>query len=214
MKKMSPRRETIQNLVAARNRARVGRASSAALATFPTLAVAADVSTAPSLPLVNLGFTSFLDGGPPAGPGFYFAQYIQHYSSTEFTNHKGDEIPLLGDLDLWVSLSQFTYQSDQPLLFSGKWGVNTFIPVVSIDVDPGSIPVLSDNGTGLGDILIGPYIQWDPFMGQNGPIFMHRIELQTIFPTGKHTDDRVLNPGSNHDSFNPYWAGTLFITPR
>ncbi len=204
----------MQNLRAERRRIGAGGASLAVLAAVLTMALGAEPAMAQSLPAVNLGFTSFLDGGPPAGPGLYFQQYVQYFASNEFKDDDGDEIPLLGDLDVWVSLSQLIYQSDQPVLFGGKWGIDVILPVVSLDVDPGRIPVLSDSGTGIGDVLVGPYIQWDPIMGANGPIFMHRIELQTVFPTGRYKDDRVLNAGSNFYSINPYWAATLFITPR
>lgn len=171
------------------------------------------------LPSVNLGFTSFLDGGPPAGPGFYFTQYLQLWKSDKFTNKSGDEaLPSFADEDLtaWIGLSQLIYQSNQPILLGGKWGVDVIIPEVGLNLDYGTNNAAfpQDNGNGIGDILVGPFLQWDPIMGAKGPIFMHRIELQMIFPTGKYDENKGLNPGSNFFSFDPYWAFTAFLSPK
>jgi anthranilate 1,2-dioxygenase (deaminating, decarboxylating) large subunit len=169
------------------------------------------------LPAVNLGATSFLDGAPPSGPGLYFQQYVQYYTADEFKDEDGDRAlpPFVSknDLDVWVSLTQLVYQSNQELLGGGKWGMNVIVPFVSLDLDM-TPPLLEDNGTGLGDIVVGPFLQWDPVMGKDGPLFMHRVELQMLLPTGKYDNDKALNPGSNFFSFNPYWAGTVFLSPR
>jgi hypothetical protein len=160
-------------------------------------------------PLVNLGLTSFLDGAPPSGPGFYFTEYVMFWTADKLANNPaGDPDPRL---NIWASLNQFIYQSDQPILFGGKWGLDVIQPVATMDVDRS---LLTDNGGGLGDLLVGPYLQWDPIMSAKGPVFVHRIELQNIFPTGKYDRDRNLNPGSNFYSFNPYWAATFWALPE
>ena len=163
-------------------------------------------------PSVNLGFTSFLDGSPPAGPGFYFTEYGQWYTSDKFTDKNGNKLGPF-KLDAWISLSQFIYQSNQKVLLGGKWGMDVIVPVVAFDLDPKNAG-LSDNGGGLGDVLVGPYLQWDPIMGKDGPVFMHRFEFQILTPTGRYNRDDALNPGSHFFSIDPYWAATWFIQPR
>lgn len=156
-------------------------------------------------PSVNLGFTSFLDGAPPAGPGFYFTEYLQYYTADKLA-----DLPIPNPkVEAAVSLNQFIYQSNQPVLAGGKWGLDVIIPIVHLDSSP-----LPDNGGGLGDILVGPFLQWDPIMGANGPLLLQRVELQMIFPTGKYDEQDALNPGSNFFSFNPYYAATLFLSPK
>jgi hypothetical protein len=187
---------------------------------FCTALACAQTTAAYELPgSLNLGATSFLDGAPPAGPGWYAVQYVQFYRNGRLKDDGGDDFrlptprgPEKAELDIVAGLTQLVYLSEQPLLWGGKWGVNLMLPYADLDLDPDDTP-LSTNG-GLGDLLLGPFLQWDPIMGPNGPRFVQRVELQLIFPTGSYDSGDALNAGSNYFSFNPYWSATAFLTPK
>ncbi len=85
-------------------------------------------------PSINLGFTSFMDGAPPAGPGFYFTEYVQYYTADDFSDAAFPAAD--ADIDAWVSLNQFIYQSNTPVLFNGKWGLDVIVPVIWLDSAP------------------------------------------------------------------------------
>ena len=172
------------------------------------------------LPAVNLGFTSFLDGAPPAGPGWYAQQYVQFYRNGRLTDPDGNRLQIpkpppggplsQASVDANIGITQLIYQSDQELLAGGKWGINLMLPYAGFDSDH---PAITTN-SGIGDLLVGPYLQWDPIMGERGPLLVQRVELQLLLPTGDYKSDRSINPGSNVFSFNPYWAGTAFLGER
>jgi anthranilate 1,2-dioxygenase (deaminating, decarboxylating) large subunit len=175
-------------------------------------------SSAYDLPSVNLGFTSFMDGAPPSGPGLYSQDYVQYWTADEFMDQKGDPLlpPFAGEeLEAWITLIQCTYQSNTEFILTAKWGLDVIVPFVKLDMSYDNyLPGLPLENSGMGDIWVGPYLQWDPIMGENGPRLLHRFSLGFILPTGDYEETKAINAGSNFFSFNPYWAATYFITPK
>lgn len=175
-------------------------------------------SYAYNLPPVNTGLTSFLDGtSPPKGPGHHMMQYLIHISSDKFTNGNGGY--LLGssageDIDLSMIGTQYIYIS-KTKLFGATLGFDLLqlYAVPSIDYSGTGGPFTA-SGSGLGDTVIGGFMQWDPIMGKKGPLFFHRFELNIVLPTGDYDRTKALNPGNNMVSFSPYYALTYFIKPR
>lgn len=181
----------------------------------------AGLAEAYELPAVNLGVTSFLDGAPPSGPGFYLMQYVQYYDADKFADKSGHHLNLPSPkgsvcpkLDAWMSFTELLYLSNQKLLWGGKWGLVVIVPFVGLDLDGKSNDIIRDTNSGVGDILAGPVLQWDPVMRGGRPFFVHRFVPALLLPTGEYDEDTEINAGSNFISFNPYWAATLFLTPR
>lgn len=166
---------------------------------------------------INLGSTSFYDGftGPP---GLSHLVYLRYDQASSFRDSNGHENRQFDDPTLSVAtlLNQFSYYSPQAIWKSAHLGWNLIVPIVSLDGDFGDAgPKLKDNGVGLGDIITGPQVVFDPLVDEHGrPVLANRIALEVILPTGKYDKHRDLNQGSNFYSFNPYWASTWLPAPR
>ncbi|WP_278493890.1 SphA family protein [Acinetobacter gyllenbergii] len=172
-------------------------------------------SFASDLPTVNLGLSSFVDGAVPAGNGWYAQTYFQNYSADSIRDVKGDKVPLpKSEIDYQSIVQQISYLSDIKL-GHGNIGLNMVIPLLAhIDVDDGLNNQAIKTNRGLGDIVIGPFIQFEPVLGKDGPKFSQRFEFQINLPTGDYDRHRDINPGANALSIDPYWAATYWINPK
>lgn len=177
-----------------------------------TLVCMAAPAQATNQPLgINLGFTNFLDGASP-GPGWYWTEYLQIIDSSHIVGPDQNKLFRNANLTAVVNLNQVIYQSDKMFL-GGNPGIDVIIPLVAIDVDKATGPFPLTAEDGVGDILVGPFIQWGPHMLFDRPFF-HRFEFQVTAPTGENDNGNILNPGADVWTINPYYAFTYFITPK
>lgn len=167
-------------------------------------------------PAINLGFTSFFDGAPPAGPGFYFEDYLQYYHADRLNDNSGNELPFpKTGVTTVPNLFQLLYLA-KPKVLGAHLGFDVLVPVlIHAHIEDGLQNNILKAQNGMGDVLFGPIIQFDPINGCDGkPRFSNRIEIDVIAPTGRYNPNYVLNPSSHFWSFNPYWAGTVWLTPK
>ena len=163
------------------------------------------------LPPINLGTTAFMDG--MAGPGT-LVQVSSNLSRVDsFNNDAGDSLPGNNSMDVNVLLFQLAHITNSRLA-GGFYGVEVLLPYSDINPDT-SLPGLPDQDeSGVGDLLVSPFmLQWvgDSLFGKR---YFHRLNLIFSLPTGSYDPDNDVNPGVNLVKFNPYYAGTLELSSK
>lgn len=179
------------------------------------LSIGMGSANASDLPPINLGMTSFLDGMPPAGNGLYYQGYFQNYSSDHIRGNNGKDVGLpKTDVNYQVFVNQFIYLSGHRI-GNANLGLNVLLPAVTrMNVDDGLDHSAIRSHSGMGDILLGPLLQFDPIMGRDGPRFAQRIEFGINVPTGEYDSKYDINPGNHAWSLDPYWAGTYWFSSK
>jgi len=159
---------------------------------------------------INLGTTSFFDGFGGDKPGCTYIQYIGHDTFNYATGSNGSKapIPAQPQLDVNYIVPQLACSTDYKL-FGGALGWNTIVPFSEQNSGNG----LSTNGSGLGDILVGPSLTFAPVIKDGRPVFAQSFEFDIIAPTGKYNSGINANPGNDYWSVAPFWRATYLPAP-
>ncbi|RKP53529.1 SphA family protein [Pararobbsia silviterrae] len=188
------------------------RALTAACAIVPIAAHASTYQPAG----IDLGATTFNDAFGSTEPGFTSIQLLQYENNTKFYTNTGDSNHLFSDahVDAFVYLPQLAYTTPFHL-FGGSLGFTALLPVVNLNAGDSAssfVPLTGNEGTNLGDITFGPYLQFAPIISGGRPVFVQRFEFDVIAPTGAYDPNKLVNPSSGFWSLNPYWSMTFLPT--
>ncbi|MGO2511865.1 SphA family protein [Marinomonas polaris] len=190
--------------------------------TLLSLAVVYSANTLAANPSVSLpkgtslGSTSFFDGFSGDSSGLTYLLYIQRENGTSLKNNKGKNAAPFDspNLDVTVEINQFDYKFE-PTKSGDIYGISAFLPIVSLDSSFGDKgPQLKDNGTGLGDLTLGGYIQFLPTIKDGHPVFSHRLAVDFILPTGEYDVTKDFNQSNNYLTVIPNWSFTILPAPR
>ena len=145
------------------------------------------------------GAEDFMSGALPP-PGTYLLNYIEYYSANRLNDNNGNEMMHGFKLNVFADVVRVVHVTRQQVL-GASWGMHLFLPLVYMDVKiPGAG---SDNRTGLGDIIINPFI-----LGWHGKNWHVATGLDFYLPTGSYDKKRLANTGRNYWTFEPVLAGT------
>ncbi len=174
-----------------------------------TLAFSRIVLAGPvSLPPMNLGGNNFTDA--IAYPGWLLEENVEYYQANHFTGSSGDRVPGQNKLATASAVSHLAYISEYRWL-GAYLGVEALLPIVDVDFDTSFLPPIHKGG--LGDIAISPLVmQWNRKLF--GKPFFQRFVFLVNLPTGQYDSSSPVNPGSHLYSINPYYACTVFPTPK
>ncbi len=136
---------------------------------------------------------------PP--PGFHFVNYNLFYMASDLKDNDGNTIPGVDlDLNVFGEVARLVYTSKAQLL-GANWGAHIFVPVLRISM-------LDDTRSGLGDIIINPFI-----LSWHRPCFHAVAALDIYLPTGAYDKNEMINIGKNLVTFEPVFAFT-YIPPN
>lgn len=164
---------------------------------------------------INLGITSFYDGFSADRPGVTLLQYVRINNLNAIKDRDGNKSAAFQRprINTATSITQLSLAT--PYTIDGnRLALDLLVPITHIDSRFGSEGLqLSDNGTGLGDIIFGMSVQFKPVMRGPRPIASVRVALNAIAPTGGFSRTRDLNQSSGYWSVNPYVAWTVLPAP-
>ncbi|MFT4113941.1 transporter [Silvibacterium sp.] len=160
----------------------------------------AQSAATPSLPTVNLGLTSFLDG--EAGPGWMVEEYGQGVHDDRTIAANGTQNHAAPTVNSGSLITHVVWISPKKVL--GAWyGGEVLSPVVYADAQA------SGQRGGFGDTTVGPMLQW-PQKKIAGMKLDQRVVLDFELPTGVYSrSPTALNIGANAWTVHPYYAFTL-----